>query len=236
MNTTMQIGSRHTLVLALISGVSSVKNEAFSARRHLLGFGLKVAGVGSMNPLVSRALTEAMPMPALSSAQSEAYGKARISYPDFLLSKTGLQYKDARTGSGEPAQKGDRVVLSWEGYTIGYYGRPFEKRSSIKGGAFEDTPEYFRFVIGKGNAIAALEEGLLGMRVGGIRQLVVPPELGYPLGSDQQHDLVGPKPSTFSGQRALDFVLGNKGMIDKTLLINVELKRVDRPGERGFKG
>jgi hypothetical protein len=68
-----------------------------------------------------------------------------------------------------------------------------------------------------------------------ISQLIVPPELGYPA-DDPNHDRVGPKPSTFSGERALDFVLKNQGLVDKTLLINVELIRVDRPGERGFKG
>ena len=47
---------------------------------------------------------------------------------------------------------------------------------------------------------------------------------------------MGPKPSTFSGERALDFVLKNNGLVDKTLLFNIELKRVDRPGQRGYKG
>jgi len=41
---------------------------------------------------------------------------------------------------------------------------------------------------------------------------------------------VGPRPSTFSGQRALDFVLENKELIDKTLLFNVKLIRVDAKG------
>jgi len=35
------------------------------------------------------------------------------------------------------------------------------------------------------------------------------------------------RPSTFSGQRALNFVLDNKNLIDKTLLINIRLIRVD---------
>ena len=45
-------------------------------------------------------------------------------------------------------------------------------------------------------------------------QVIVPPELGYP-SDDPEHDRVGPKPSTFSGQRALDFVLKNQGLVDK---------------------
>ena len=174
-------------------------------------------------------------MPALSSAQTEAYGKPKLKYPDFVTSPSGLQYKDAKIGSGPRAEASDRVVLSWEGYTIGYYGRPFEKTGGPKGSAFDQDQDYYRFVIGKHTVIPALEEGMVGMQVGGVRQFVIPPELGYPE-SDRGHDRVGPKPSTFSGQRALDFVLTNQGMIDKTILINAELKRIDKVGDRGFKG
>lgn len=51
--------------------------------------------------------------------------------------------------------------------------------------------------------------------------------MGYPVG-DENHDIVGPKPGTFSGIRALNFVLDNKNLIDKTLLINVKLVKVDK--------
>jgi len=60
---------------------------------------------------------------------------------------------------------------------------------------------------------------------------VVPPNLGYP-SDDPKHERVGPRPSTFSGQRALDFVLQNKELIDKTLLFNIKLIRVDPKGSR----
>jgi hypothetical protein len=46
---------------------------------------------------------------------------------------------------------------------------------------------------------------------------------GYP---DNDFRKLGPKPSTFAGERALDFVLANRGMIDKTLLFDIELMRV----------
>lgn len=38
---------------------------------------------------------------------------------DFETMTSGLQYKDAKVGSGSEATKGDRVVMDWEGYTIG---------------------------------------------------------------------------------------------------------------------
>lgn len=130
---------------------------------------------------------------------------------------------------------GDRVVLDWEGYTIGYYGRPFQARNKVKGGAYsakkgERDDEYFRFVVGSGNAVAAVDEAVRYMKEGGVTQIIVPAELGYPVKGDQEHELVGPKPSTFSGKQALNFVLDNQNLIDKTLLINVRLVRVDKKG------
>ena len=70
------------------------------------------------------------------------------------------------------------------------------------------------FVVGRKQVIPALEEGVRGMRPGGVRQLVFGTDLGYPFEGDQvlgklkdpDHDVVGPKPKTFSGMRALNFV------------------------------
>lgn len=47
------------------------------------------------------------------------YGKRRTKYPDFAMTDTGLQYQDLREGSGREIQKGDRVTVDWDGYTIG---------------------------------------------------------------------------------------------------------------------
>eukprot|EP01031_Cornospumella_fuschlensis_P037759 gene37759-45873_t len=164
-------------------------------------------------------------MPAL---QGLDYGKPRTTYPDFVQKPSGLQYKVVKEGNGKSPKKGDRVVVDWEGYTIGYYGRPFQTRNKVKGGAFDATEtDYFRWVVGSGAAVAALDEAVQYMKEGGVVQVVVPAELGYPVRGDPEHTLVGPKPTTFSGMRALNFVLDNQNMIDKTLLINVRLVRVD---------
>ena len=63
------------------------------------------------------------------------------------------------------------------------------------------------------------------IQVGGIRRIIVPEELGYP---DYDWRKRGPKPSTFAGERALGFVLENRGMIDKTLMFDIDLRNIIR--------
>lgn len=187
---------------------------------------------------------------AIGAAAVPATGFA-VRPPDFVTKQpgyearpSGLQIKDAKPGTGLTVERGDRVVYEWEGYTIGYFGRPFEKTKGPQGSDFEGDKDYSRFVVGRSTVIPALEEGVVGMREGGIRQLIFPPEIGYPMVGDQRdgkmadpsHEKIGPKPSSFSGTRALDFVLTSKAdNLDKTLLLNVRIVRVDKPGgKRAF--
>lgn len=167
-------------------------------------------------------LSKYTPMDAL---KGKNYGKPRMRYNDFELTDSGLQYKDLKPGNGEVPQPGDKVVIDWSGYTIGYYGRPFEARNKAKGSAFTgENKDFYRFTVGEGQVIPAFEEAIATMRPGGIRRIVVPEELGYP---GNNYNSKGPSPNTFSGQRALDFVLNNQGMIDKTLLFDIELVRIE---------
>lgn len=158
-------------------------------------------------------------------------------YEDFTKAAEGWSYRDVNVGSGDSPNKGDRAVYEWSGYTIGYFGRPFEARGGPQGGAFDKNQDYSRTVIGRGDVVKGVELALQSMKVGGIRQVIVPyGELGYPSTKDDaSHDKVGPKPSTFSGERALNFVLDNP-RVDRTLLFNVKLIRVDKAdGKGGFK-
>ena len=103
-----------------------------------------------------------------------------------------------------------------------------------QGGAFDKDLNYFRTTLGSKTLIPGLECALRQMKPGGIRQVIIPyGPLSYPP-EDKEHELVGPKPTTFSGMRALNFVLENP-RVDRTLLFNVKLIRVDRgDGKGGF--
>ena len=81
----------------------------------------------SINSNVNAASFEYQP-----ALQGLDYGKPRTIYPDFKqIEKSGLQYKPVKEGDGATPKVGDRVVVDWEGYTIGYYGRPFQTRNTV---------------------------------------------------------------------------------------------------------
>jgi hypothetical protein len=108
----------------------------------------------------------------------------------------------------------------------------FAANSGPQGGAFDKDLDYERTVIGSGKVVKALESALIDMQPGAVRQVVVPfGALSYPT-DDPSHERVGPKPATFSGQRALNFVIDNP-RLDRTLLFNVKVIRVDKANGKG---
>lgn len=82
---------------------------------------------------------------------------------------SGLEYWDIRIGTGEVAKEGSHVRVHYTGWLTN--GKKFD--SSV------DAGKPFDFTIGNGEVIKGWEEGVTGMRVGGKRQLRIPPNLGY---------------------------------------------------------
>lgn len=82
---------------------------------------------------------------------------------------SGLQYRDDPEGSGPEARKGDRVSVHYTG-TL---------EDGTKFDSSRDRGSPFEFRLGEGRVIRGWEEGVAGMKVGGRRILVIPPELGY---------------------------------------------------------
>jgi FKBP-type peptidyl-prolyl cis-trans isomerase len=88
---------------------------------------------------------------------------------DGVKTPSGLQYWDIRVGNGEIAKEGHRVRVHYTGWLT--TGKKFD--SSVDAG----TP--FDFTLGNGEVIKGWDEGVAGMKVGGKRQLRIPPELAY---------------------------------------------------------
>jgi FKBP-type peptidyl-prolyl cis-trans isomerase len=88
---------------------------------------------------------------------------------EMTQTASGLQYQDLVVGNGTEAKAGDAVSVHYTGWLQD--GTKFD--SSL------DRGEPIEFVLGTGQVIKGWEEGVAGMKVGGKRKLVIPPELGY---------------------------------------------------------
>jgi FKBP-type peptidyl-prolyl cis-trans isomerase len=83
---------------------------------------------------------------------------------------SGLQYWDLKEGTGATASAGKSVSVHYTGW-LAKDGKKFD--SSV------DRGQPFMFQLGAGQVIKGWDEGVSGMKVGGKRQLRIPPELGY---------------------------------------------------------
>ncbi len=82
---------------------------------------------------------------------------------------SGLKYVDLKSGTGEPAKAGQLVMVNYDAWLAN--GTKFDSSYARR--------EPFRFKIGAGQVIQGWDEGVVGMRVGGKRKLIIPPALGY---------------------------------------------------------
>jgi FKBP-type peptidyl-prolyl cis-trans isomerase FkpA len=86
-----------------------------------------------------------------------------------ITTKSGLKYEDLKVGEGKEAKKGDTVEVHYTGWLKD--GKKFDSS--------RDRNEPFSFKLGAGRVIKGWDEGVAGMKVGGKRKLIIPPELAY---------------------------------------------------------
>uniref|UniRef100_A0A1J3FUV2 peptidylprolyl isomerase n=1 Tax=Noccaea caerulescens TaxID=107243 RepID=A0A1J3FUV2_NOCCA len=110
------------------------------------------------------------------STSRRALRASKIPDSEFTTLPNGLKYYDIKVGNGAEAVKGSRVavhyVAKWKGITF------MTSRQGL--GVGGGTP--YGFDVGqseKGNVLKGLDLGVEGMRVGGQRLVIVPPELAY---------------------------------------------------------
>lgn len=86
---------------------------------------------------------------------------------------SGLRYTDTKLGNGATAQPGQTATVHYTGWlsVAGEKGRQFDS-SRTRG-------QPFSFPLGGGRVIKGWDEGVVGMKVGGQRMLIIPPQLGY---------------------------------------------------------
>lgn len=94
---------------------------------------------------------------------------------DSKMQKTpsGLQWEDVKAGTGAAPKTGQTCVMHYTGWLWedGAKGKKFD--SSV------DRGQPFEFPLGQGRVIKGWDEGVATMKVGGKRNLLIPPQLGY---------------------------------------------------------
>ena len=90
---------------------------------------------------------------------------------DDNMQKTasGLQYVDIKEGTGASPKTGQTAVVHYTGWLVD--GKKFDSS--------KDRGQPFSFAVGRGQVIKGCDEGVATMKVGGVRKLIIPPELGY---------------------------------------------------------
>ena len=86
-----------------------------------------------------------------------------------VTTASGLKYVDYKVGDGASPTAGARVTVHYTGTLLD--GTKFD--SSV------DRGQPFVFPIGMGRVIKGWDEGVMSMKIGGKRKLIIPPELGY---------------------------------------------------------
>ncbi|MCP2731830.1 FKBP-type peptidyl-prolyl cis-trans isomerase [Limnofasciculus baicalensis] len=88
---------------------------------------------------------------------------------ETVTTPSGLKYIDLKVGEGDSPQTGKNVVVHYTGTLVN--GTKFDSS--------RDRNSPFSFTIGVGQVIKGWDEGVATMKVGGRRQLIIPPDLGY---------------------------------------------------------
>ena len=103
---------------------------------------------------------------------------------EVVTTESGLKYKDSLIGSGNAAKNMDHVTLNYIGWvtdkdaTDHFTDWSNDTTKSFFENSYQNNRP-FAFPLGQGRAIKGWDEGIVGMKVGGKRTLIIPPELGY---------------------------------------------------------
>ena len=123
--------------------------------------------MGAMKPIAHIAFLAAIVLSAAACGGSDSSSPSAPTPPSAPFSQL-----DVITGTGATATQGRTIMVSYTGWLYD------PARPDSKGTQFE-TNAGFSFPLGVGRVIPGWDQGVVGMRVGGLRRLIIPPNLAY---------------------------------------------------------
>ena len=114
----------------------------------------------------------ALPIVVALSTLSTLSSAACVGSPTTATTSAPFSQTDVTIGTGAAAVSGNTLAVTYTGWL-------FDSSQPSSQGAQFDTSNNYSFVLGNGTVIPGWDQGLLGMKVGGRRRLVIPPSLAY---------------------------------------------------------
>ena len=133
------------------------------ARSPLLALFAQLAFVGCLQG------SDAITFPDVTVENTVFAASLGVNLASSTKTASGLYYHDLTVGTGATLASGDSIGLHYHGYLSN--GTQFDSNVSPA------TP--FQFKLGVGRVIPGFDEGVIGMKVGGSRQLIIPSRLAY---------------------------------------------------------
>jgi FKBP-type peptidyl-prolyl cis-trans isomerase len=131
---------------------------------------LFVGQVGSkQNTAIADQITSTPPAPTILTENNILIASDTMSDANVVTTPSGLKYVELKEGTGATPERGQTVEVHYTG-TL---------EDGTKFDSSRDRGQPFKFKIGVGQVIKGWDEGLSTMKVGGRRNLIIPPELGY---------------------------------------------------------
>jgi peptidylprolyl isomerase len=115
-------------------------------------------------------VTETKPAEDPHAGHAHATAEMTKAAGDTVTTDSGLKYIDIKVGVGATPKKGENVQVHYTGWLL-ENGKKFDSS--------KDRHQPFSFQLGMGRVIKGWDEGLSTMKVGGYRQLIIPPEMAY---------------------------------------------------------
>lgn len=121
------------------------------------------------NTAIAAQFIQTPPAPTTVTENNTLIASNTMSDANVVTTPSGLKYVEEKEGTGATPQSGQTVEVHYVG-TL---------EDGTKFDSSRDRGQPFSFKIGVGQVIKGWDEGLSTMKVGGRRQLIIPPELGY---------------------------------------------------------
>jgi FKBP-type peptidyl-prolyl cis-trans isomerase len=114
-------------------------------------------------------LTSACAKKEESNTPAQAPAITAVTSQPVVAEVTDMKIEDMKAGTGAVAEAGKRVTVHYTGWLTN--GTKFDSS--------KDHGQPFNFQLGAGQVIKGWDQGVAGMKVGGMRKLTIPPSLGY---------------------------------------------------------